>query len=54
MTKFQDSAVGLFANHHGFELEVKELQKSGYDMKKMSVVGKDYQAKENVVGEFVS
>lgn len=54
MTKCQDSAIGLFANHQEAELAVKELQKSSYDMKKMSVVGKDYQAKENIVGEFVS
>lgn len=52
MTKCQNSAVGLFANHQAAEVAVKELQKSGYDMKKLSVVGKDYQTEENVVGYY--
>lgn len=31
---------------------VKELQKCGHDMKKLSVVGKDYHSKGNVVGYY--
>lgn len=43
-------AVGFFRNHQDAESAVKELQKSGYDMKTLSVVGKDYQTEQNVVG----
>ena len=48
----QSSAVGLFNSHQDAESGVKELQKSGYDMKKISVVGKDYHSEENVVGYY--
>jgi hypothetical protein len=46
------SAVGLFNSHEDAENAVKELQKCGYDMKKLSVVGKDYHTEENVVGYY--
>lgn len=47
-----NSAVGVFDNHQDAENAVKELQKSGYDMKKLSVVGKDYHTEESVVGYY--
>ena len=31
---------------------MKELQKSGFDMKKLSIVGKDYHTEEQVVGYY--
>ena len=46
------SAVGVFTTHLDAETAVKELQKSGYDMKRLSVVGKDYQTEDNVVGYY--
>ena len=46
------SAVGVFSSHQDAESAVKELQKSGYDMKKLSVVGKDYHSEENVIGYY--
>jgi hypothetical protein len=46
------SAVGVFRSHQDAEGAVKELQKSGFDMKKLSVVGKDYQTEDNVVGYY--
>jgi hypothetical protein len=52
MSLKQNSAVGLFLNHEDAESAVKELQKSGYDMKKLSVVGKDYHSEENVIGYY--
>ena len=39
------SAVGIFGSHQDAEDAVKELQKSGSDMKKLSVIGKNYQNK---------
>jgi hypothetical protein len=52
MSVKESSAVGLFTSHQDAESAVKELQKSGYDMKKLSVVGKDYHSEENVVGYY--
>ncbi|MCX7099578.1 MAG: DUF1269 domain-containing protein [Methylococcales bacterium] len=52
MNKTQNTAVGLFNNHEDAEKAVKELQLSGYDMTKLSVVGKDYHTEENVVGYY--
>ena len=46
----QNSVVGIYKAHTDAEAAVKELQKSGFDMKKLSVVGKDYHTEENVVG----
>ena len=45
-------AVGAFSNHEDAENAVNELHKSGYDMKKLSVVGKDYHTEENVIGYY--
>lgn len=38
MSEKNSSAVGVFSNHQDAESAVKELQKCGYDMKKLSVV----------------
>ncbi len=51
MTK-QSSAVGLFNSHQDAECAIKELQTCGYDMKQLSVVGKDYHSEENVIGYY--
>ena len=52
MSVKESSAVGVFNSHSDAESAVKELQKAGYDMKKLSVVGKDYHSEENVVGYY--
>lgn len=44
--------VSIFNNHLEVEEAIKELQKAGFDMKKLSVVGKDYQTDEHVVGYY--
>ena len=51
MTK-QSSAVGLFNSHQDAECAIKDLQTCGYDMKQLSVVGKDYHSEENVIGYY--
>ena len=48
----KNSVVGIYNTHTEAEAAVKELQKSGFDMKKLSVVGKDYHTEENVVGVY--
>jgi predicted nucleic acid-binding protein len=45
-----NSVVAIYQTHAQAEEAVKELQKSGFDMKKMSIVGKDYHTDEHVVG----
>ncbi|WP_435550629.1 general stress protein [Desulfobacterium sp. N47] len=45
-------AVAVFNTHVEAENAVKELQKSGFDMKKLSIVGKDYHTEEHVVGYY--
>jgi hypothetical protein len=52
MSAGDSSTVGVFRTHQDAEAAVKELQKSGFDMKKLSVVGKDYHTEENVVGYY--
>jgi hypothetical protein len=47
-----DSIVAIYSNHTDAEAAVKELQKSGFDMKKLSIIGKDYHTEENVVGYY--
>ena len=47
-----NAAIAVYDHHLEAEDAVKELQKSGFDMKKLSVVGKDYHTDENVVGYY--
>jgi uncharacterized membrane protein len=48
----QDSCVAIFNTHNEAEDAVKELQKAGFDMTKLSIVGKDYHSDEHVVGYY--
>lgn len=47
-----NAAVAVFDSHLHAEEAVGELQKSGFDMKKLSIVGKDYHTEEHVVGYY--
>jgi uncharacterized membrane protein len=47
-----NSVVAIYNSHTEAEKAVKELQKSGFDMKKLSIIGKDYHAEEHVVGYY--
>jgi uncharacterized membrane protein len=48
----KNSIVAIYESHHQAEDAVRELQKSGFDMKKLSIVGKDYHTDEHVVGYY--
>jgi uncharacterized membrane protein len=48
----KNSVVAIYESHHQAEDAVRELQKSGFDMKKLSIVGKDYHTDEHVVGYY--
>jgi uncharacterized membrane protein len=47
-----NSVVAIYETHSQAEEAVKELQRSGFDMQKMSIVGKDYHTDEHVVGYY--
>ncbi len=51
MTK-NNSVVAVFKSHLGAETVVKELQSAGFDMKQLSIVGRDYHTEETVVGYY--
>jgi len=46
------SVVAVFGSHEQAEDAVRELQKDGFDMKKLSIVGKDFHTEEHVVGYY--
>ncbi len=50
--KDTNAVIAVYDNHAAAEDAVKELQRSGFDMKKLSVVGKDYHTDEQVVGYY--
>jgi len=47
-----NSVVAIFKSHSEAEGAIKELQKSGFDMKKLSILGKDYETEEHVTGYY--
>ena len=47
-----NAIVATYKSHTEAESAVKELQQSGFDMKKLSIVGRDYQTDEQVVGYY--
>jgi hypothetical protein len=47
-----NAVVGIFDSHINAETSVKELQRAGFDMKKLSIVGKDYHSEEHVIGYY--
>jgi hypothetical protein len=48
----ENAMVAIYNNHKDAEDAVQELQRSGFDMKKLSIVGKDYHTEEHVVGYY--
>ena len=52
MTTKTNCAVAVFKSHVEAETAVKELQKSGFDMEKLSIIGRDYHTDEHVIGYY--
>lgn len=46
------AAVAVYATHDEADEAIKSLQKSGFDMKKLSIVGKDFRTEEHAVGYY--
>ena len=44
------AAIAMFNTHVEAEEAVRELQRAGFEMKKLSIVGKDYHSEEQVMG----
>ena len=49
-----NAVVAVFESHDQAENAIRQLQKSGFDMKKLSIVGKDYHTEEHVVGYYTT
>jgi hypothetical protein len=47
-----NSIVAIYPSHTAAEAAIKELQQSGFDMKKLSIVGRDEHTDEHVVGYY--
>ena len=47
-----NAVVATYKSHVEAEAAVNALQHSGFDMKKLSIVGRDYQTEEHVVGYY--
>jgi len=47
-----NSVVAVYESHDRAENAIRELQKDGFDMKHLSIVGKDYHTEEHVVGYY--
>jgi len=46
------TAVAIYKSHTEAEAAVKELQHAGFDMQKLSIIGRDYHTDEHVVGYY--
>jgi len=49
-TNSPDVAVAVYDQHTQAENAVKALQRAGFDMKRISIIGKDYETEEHVIG----
>jgi hypothetical protein len=47
-----NAVIAVYDTHAAADDAVKELQKAGFDMTKLSVVGKDYHTEDQVVGYY--
>ena len=48
----KNAVVAIYETHAQAEEALRELQKSGFDMTKLSIIGKDYHTEEHVVGYY--
>ena len=52
MNTISNAVVAIFKSHIEAEAAVRELQQAGFDMRKLSIVGRDYHTDEHVVGYY--
>lgn len=46
------AVIASYTSHASAEAAIKELQKAGFDLKTLSIVGRDYQSDEHVIGYY--
>src|SRR5271163_2532510 len=49
-----NSVVAIYGSHDQAEDAIRELQRNGFNMKNLSIVGKDFHTDENVVGYYTN
>jgi hypothetical protein len=49
-TTNESNCVAVFDRHQDAEIAIRELQRVGFDMKKLSIIGRDYHTEEHAVG----
>lgn len=47
-----EAVVAVYPTHEAAETAIRAAQKSGFDMTKLSIIAKDYQTQEDVVGYY--
>ena len=47
-----NGVVSIFDTHLEADAAIKQMQHSGFDMKKLSIVGRDFQTEENIIGYY--
>jgi hypothetical protein len=50
----KNSVVAVFGQHSAAEHAIKELKDAKFDIKKLSIIGRDYHTEDNVVGFYSS
>jgi hypothetical protein len=50
----QNIGVATYDSHEKAETAVKQLEKGGFDMKRLSILGKDYHSEQHVVGYYTT
>ena len=48
----KNSCITIFKTHQEAEQAIMELERAGFDMKKLSIIGKGYEREENVIGYY--
>jgi hypothetical protein len=49
-----NAVVAIYKSHAEAEAAVKQLQQSGFDMERLSIVGRDYHTEEHAVGYYTT
>jgi hypothetical protein len=50
----EHSVVAIYDTHTGAEAALRDLQKAGLDMKRLSIIGKDFHTEEHALGFYTS
>jgi uncharacterized membrane protein len=53
-TSQKSAVVAIYETHKAAEEAVRDLQKAGFDMRELSIVGKDYHTEHDVVGYYTT